>query len=84
MNKKHRKILIQIFEKPTRSTIRFQDIEQLLQALNFEKKERAGSRITFLRGEVRISFHRPHPNPETPKYAVELLRNFLTSIGETP
>ncbi|MDP8243456.1 MAG: type II toxin-antitoxin system HicA family toxin [Candidatus Hinthialibacter antarcticus] len=84
MNKKQQKTLESIFEKPTSATVRFQDIESMLTAMKFVRKERAGSRVTFIRGGDRISFHRPHPKPETPKYAVEALRDFLLSIGETP
>ena len=84
MSKKIQKILKQIFEKPTRSDIPFQDIETLLISLGFERLEGRGSRITFKTQIRRITFHRPHPQKETKIYVIDFLRHFLIDIGIEP
>lgn len=84
MNKKQLKTLQSIFETPTKSDILFSDIEKLLIGLKFQKKERAGSRVSFLKGSDRIIFHRPHPKKVTPKYAIENLRKFLKQLEIEP
>ena len=77
MKNKHRIILEAIYAHPTRGTIRWRDIESLLNSLGADFSERAGSRIAVvLFDEVRI-FHRPHPSPNTDKGAVRNIRKWL-------
>ena len=81
VRRKHRRTLAAIFETPTRSGIRWEDIESLLLALGAELEERAGSRVTFhLDGSVG-HFHRPHPQPDVTKVTVGSIRRFLGKAG---
>ncbi len=83
MNKKHQKILQQIFQQPVQSGIVWRDIEALLKALGAEISEGSGSRVRIALNDVRAVFHRPHPHKETDKGAVVSMRRFLTEAGIT-
>ena len=74
----------QIFEKPTRSDIAWQDIESLLIALGAKISEGAGSRVRIALKDWRGVYHRPHPRKETVKDAVDQLRKDLLKIGVKP
>jgi hypothetical protein len=81
MNNKQRKTLTAILEKPTRSDILWADIESLFIGLGADVSEGKGSRVNVkLNGVVGV-FHRPHPRPETKKYMVENVRDFLGRAG---
>lgn len=84
MNSAHRKVLAAIFARPTRSDIRWRDIEALLVALGGEVTERAGSRVAVVLNGVTAVFHRPHPAPAMKKGAVDALRQFLNHAGVAP
>ena len=84
MQKKHKKTLKNIFEKPTRSNIKWQDIENLLKALGADISEGSGSRIRIALKTMRAVYHRPHPRKETVKGAVEQIRKDLIKIGIEP
>lgn len=84
MNKKHRKTLEAIFENPVRATIAWRDIEALFEVLGAEISEGSGSRVRVALNDVRAVFHRPHPQPETNKGAVNSVRRFLQEAGVTP
>ena len=84
MNKKNRKTLTRIFEKPERSGIPWIDVESLFKALGAEISEGKGSRVrVYLKG-VRAVFHRPHPEKETDKGAVKSVCRFLEEAGVKP
>ena len=82
--RKHRTTLAAIFQRPTQSGIRWDDIESLLLACGAYVEERAGSRIYIELNDVAGHFHRPHPEKETRKDAVESVRRFLTNAGIQP
>lgn len=84
MNSAHRKVLAAIFARPTRSDIRWRDIEEMVVALGGEVMERAGSRVAMMLNGVTAVFHRPHPAPMTKKGAVEAMRQFLINAGVRP
>ena len=84
MNKKQRKTLLKIYEKPERSDISWNDIERLFIALGAEISEGQGSRVRVALNEVRAVFHRPHPRRVTNKASVKSLRRFLMESGVTP
>ncbi len=48
MNKKQRRTLDRIFERPSRSDIRWDELASLLRALGAEVHEGAGSRVRFV------------------------------------
>ncbi len=77
MNKRHRKTLDAIFDKPARSDIEWKEIESLFKALGAEVSEGRGSRVRVALKGVRAVFHRPHPKKETDKGAVKSVRRFL-------
>lgn len=77
MNKKHQKILEQIFQSPVQSSIVWKDIEAMLVSLGAEISEGNGSRVRIALNDVRAVFHRPHPQKETDKGAVISMRRFL-------
>jgi len=77
MQRKHKKTLESIYQRPVSASIHWSDIEALLKALGAKISERAGSRVAVvLFGEVRV-FHRPHPSPNTDKGAVASIRKWL-------
>jgi len=84
VDKKHRKTLEAIFEKPERSNIAWRDIEALFIALGAEISEGSGSRVRVAFKDVRAVFHRPHPRKETNKGAVKSVRRFLEAAGVKP
>ncbi len=84
MNKAQRKTLAAVFERPTRSDIKWSAIESLMRALGGAVEERAGSRVAARLNGVIAIFHRPHSRPETKKGAVDAVRQFLTNAGIKP
>ena len=77
MNKKQKRTLERIIEKPERSDIDWKDIENLIYALGGEVSEGRGSRVRIYLNGVRAVFHRPHPKRVTVKGAVKSVRRFL-------
>ena len=84
MDRKHRKTLEAVFEKPERANIAWRDIESLFIALGAEVSEGSGSRVRVALKDVRAVFHRPHPRKETNKGAVKSVRRFLEAAGVKP
>ena len=84
MDRKHRKTLEAIFEKPERANMAWRDIESLFIALGAEVSEGSGSRVRVALKDVRAVFHRPHPRKETNKGAVKSVRRFLEAAGVKP
>jgi hypothetical protein len=81
---KHRKILEAIFATPAQAGINWSDIEALLIHLGAERFEGSSSRVRFLLNGVRATFHRPHPQKETDKGAVQSVKRFLETGGIKP
>jgi hypothetical protein len=84
VDRKHRKTLEAIFEKPERANIAWRDVEALFIALGAEISEGSGSRVRVALKDVRAVFHRPHPRKETNKDAVKSVRRFLEAAGVKP
>jgi hypothetical protein len=84
VDKKHRKTLEAIYEKPERANIAWRDVETLFIALGAEITEGNGSRVRVALKDVRAVFHRPHPRKETNKGAVKSVRRFFESAGVKP
>jgi len=81
MNKKHQKILKQLFQNPIQASIAWKDIEAMLNALGAEISEGNGSRVRIALNNIRAVFHRPHPKKETDKGAIVSMRRFLKEAG---
>jgi len=84
MKTKHRKTFAAIFAKPTKTNIKFSDIESLIEALGGEVREGEGSRVVLELSGTREYAHRPHPGKEAKKYMVEKIREWLTGLEVTP
>ena len=80
---KHRRTLEAIFEMPTRSDIRWADIESLIVALGGTVTGGRGSRRRILLVRPAV-FHVPHPEPTTGKGEVKDMRDYLRSVGVVP
>lgn len=83
LNSANRRTLERIFERPTRSDIRWSDIEKLVIALGGTVSAGAGSRRRFFLVRPAV-FHEPHPDPATDKGAVASVRRFLINAGVRP
>ena len=81
MNAKQKKMLTMIFEKPTRSDVRYEDAKAVLIASGALCRDGKGSRVRFEKGSSSLHIHKPHPARVLPKYAVDLVRDFLLEIG---
>jgi len=81
VNKKNQKTLESIFKYPTPSNIPWKDIESLFKAIGCEISEGTGSRIRIKFKGERAVFHRPHPQTNTDKGAVNSVKRFLQNIG---
>jgi hypothetical protein len=84
LGRTHRRTLRAIFEDPVRSSMPWADIEKLLLALGAELSEGRGSRVRVYLNRVRAVFHRPHPQKETDRGAVNSMRRFLTEADFGP
>lgn len=49
---------------------------------SFEQIEGSGSRVKFIRQDVIINLHKPHPQKELKHYAVTQIREILRSEGD--
>ena len=84
MNSKQRKTLELIFAEPLSGNIEWRKIEALFLALGAVPTERSGSAVSFVLNDIRIDFHRPHPNKEALRYRIRDARQFLKQAGITP
>jgi len=84
MNRKHQKTLALIFSEPINGNIEWRRIEALFLALGAIRTERAGSAVSFVMNDVRVDFHRPHPNKEALRYRIKDSRRFLEQVGIAP
>ena len=84
MSRKHFRTLQLLFDDPVRSSIAWRDIEAMLLALGAEVTEGSSSRVRIALNGVRAVFHRPHPQKETDKGAVQSMRRFLLQAGVMP
>ena len=63
----------------------FSEAKSLLQSLGYfeyNKGKTSGSRVMFIKGDVKILLHKPHPGNEMKLYAVQQLKDQLESMGE--
>jgi len=84
MNSKQRKTLELIFAEPLNGNIEWRKVEALFLALGAVRTERSGSAVSFVLNDLRVDFHRPHPNKEALRYRIKDARRFLEQAGITP
>nr|WP_245431437.1 type II toxin-antitoxin system HicA family toxin [Mesorhizobium atlanticum] len=56
----------------------------MLVALGAEVSEGRGSRVRFTIAVQTLFLHRPHPSPDTRRWAIRDIREFLTNVGIRP
>jgi hypothetical protein len=81
LNAKYERTLEKVFAEPTPSNIKWRDIEAMLTSLGAAIGEGSGSRVRVELNGIVAVFHRPHPRPDTKRYAVRAVRDFLTAAG---
>jgi hypothetical protein len=84
MKAAHRQTLDKIFANPVSASIKWRDVEALLVALGGEVSEGSGSRVRFTIADQTLFLHRPHPSPDTKRWAIRDIREFLTNVGIGP
>ncbi|PLX50672.1 MAG: HicA protein [Desulfobulbaceae bacterium] len=84
MNASHRKTLKAVFADPVNGNIEWRKIEALLKASGCGIIEGGGSRVAVVFGDMKATFHRPHPGKEALRYRVNAVRDFLKAIGVKP
>lgn len=84
MNSKQLRTLKRIFDSPTRSDVTWTEVENLLRAKGATFREGPGSQIRTSLGQALLSIHKPHPQKELKKYALERVRDLLREVGLTP
>ncbi len=84
LSSRHRKTLNQIFKVPVQSNVLWSDIEALFESLGAEISEGKGSRVRVSLNGIRAVFHRPHPQKETDKGALNSVKRFLIASGFHP
>ena len=84
MNKKQRKSLADIYEKPTRCDVSWWNVESLFRAIGSDIFEGEGSRVSVVFNKQVLNIHKPHPSGDMKKYAVEKVRDFLNIMGVKP
>jgi len=72
-----------IFSEPVNGNIEWRKIESLFLSLGAVRTERAGSAVSFVLNDIRVDFHRPHPDKEALRYRVKDARKFLEQAGIT-
>ncbi len=84
MNSKQLRTLKRIFDSPTRSDVTWVEVESLLRAQGATFREGPGSQVWTSLGQALLSIHKPHPQKELKKYALERVRDFLREVGLAP
>ncbi|HOE18743.1 MAG TPA: type II toxin-antitoxin system HicA family toxin [Syntrophorhabdaceae bacterium] len=84
MNKRQRKTLADIYEKPTRCDVSWRAVESLFRAIGADIFEGKGSRVSVVLDKRVLDIHKPHPSSQINKYAIEKIRDFLAMIGVKP
>lgn len=62
----------------------FDEMRTLLELLGFDmsnKGRTSGSRVKFMKGDVPIILHKPHPRKELLEYQIKQIRVILESEG---
>lgn len=84
MKARRQRTLKLIFARPASANIKWSDVVALFKELGAEMIEREGSRLAIILFNQIQVMHRPHPNPNMDKGAVESLRKWLEENGITP
>jgi len=80
MNRKQQKTLSRIKDKPTCADLTWDDVQSFFKAIGAKIREGEGSRVQVIFNKRVLRLHKPHPQKELRKYAVEAIRDFLINI----
>ncbi len=84
MAARHESTLAKVFSEPTPAGLKWREIEAMFGWLGAEVSEGRGSRIRISLNGIAAVFHRPHPEPDTKRYAVRNVRDFLIAARIRP
>jgi hypothetical protein len=84
MRGKHEATLKAIFAEPVSGSIKWREVEAMLIACGAAMVEGNGSRVRFTISDQTLFLHRPHPSPDTKRWAVRAVREFLINVGIKP
>lgn len=76
------KIVERLKGKPNDFT--FAEMQPLPESLGFEfqtKGKTSGSRVKFMKGNIAIILHKPHPRKELPEYQIKQILDILEREG---
>ena len=45
------------------------------------EEDRSGSRVAIIIKDIKLIIHKPHPNKEMAKWAIEKIRDYLIKVG---
>lgn len=79
---KTEKLIARLKSRPQDFT--FEEMQTLLTALGFKKSNKgrtSGSRVKFLKGNIPIIMHKPHPRKELLDYQVKQILDVLEKEG---
>lgn len=74
------KLLNKFLEAPVRSDLTYKELETLLIKLGFKKIDGNGSRVKFIKGNIPIMIHKPHPDNILKKYVIKQLQETLKGL----
>ena len=66
----------------TKRNLFWSDLVAVLIILGFRKIEAEGSRVDFVKGNLVINLHKPHPSKEVKTYALKQMKDKLKEWGE--
>lgn len=67
--------------KVAKKEFKWTDLVAVLKLLGFEPVEAEGSRVDFVRGELVVKLHKPHPQKEVKAYALKQVKETLHKEG---
>lgn len=73
------KLLIEF--KQAKKSYLWSDLVNLLKVLGFEQFEGAGSRVRFIKDDLQIRLHKPHPQKEIKAYVIKQVKETLIAEG---
>ena len=84
MNSKQKRTLAAIFSAPTPKNLTWSECVSLLKACGCDVVEGDGSRVSFVKDDLVLHLHKPHPQKECKPYMVRQMRGHLEDLGVKP
>lgn len=67
--------------KQAKKSYSWPDLANLLKSLGFEQFEGAGSPVRFIKDDIQIRLHKPHPQKEIKAYVIKQVKETLIAEG---